>query len=138
MVRVTLVCILCLALALLGVTGVHAHVPGAASEGARTHVHEDVHTTRAPQLVTLMDADHFTAHQHHGDVDIELTAKAFGTPLLLKLFAAIVFVFGVAELLNRTPSFLTRRDPPRRPPKNRLRLYFLPPSHAPPFTAFAR
>lgn len=138
--RSILVCTLCLALALLGVAGLHAHVPRAAAENAQSHVHagEPTHTKVGAYLITVVDANHFDAHEHDGDVDIDPTAKAFGTLSLVKLFAAVAFLCGVVELLSRAPSLFRRLEPPLRPPKHRLHLYFLPPSHAPPATAPVR
>ena len=144
MVRAALISVLCLALALMGVSGVHAHLlsvdmqlPHAHDEALpqQHHMHADV----SAEVVTLVNDGHFHEHDEHGDIDFDVAVKAFGKVQWLKALAAVLVCFiGFFALLGRLPGQFLRLERMYRPPKNRLRLFFLPPSHAPPVTAFSR
>ncbi len=148
---------ICLSLALIGVSGVHAHLPGPASAedpsathlqhshgGHLTHSHHESSDHHAQsdahgaKFLALVDASHFQSHEHGGDIDIDPLVKAFGTLLLFCLFAAAATSCSLILLLGPPPSQLLRVAPPLRPPKIRLSFHLLPPSHAPPFTALSR
>jgi len=131
--RTVLIAVFCLALAFLGASGLHAHLP-ASSPSAHVAVEHGLDHDHA-QLVTLFAADHFHAHEEHGERDIDPMTKAFGKLSLLKAFTGPVFVLAIVGLLSRAPERVVRFPPPLRPPRNRLRLSLLPPSHAPPHTA---
>jgi hypothetical protein len=131
---------LCVALAFLGMSGVHAHLPGA-SESGGPHVHTEggnVDAGEHARVMSILDAEHVHAHDDHGDIDIDSITKAFGKTTLLKLFSAAIFAFVVLDLLNRLPSQRMAFCRLLRPPKNRRRFSLLPQSHAPPSTALLR
>lgn len=131
MARTSLIWFLCIALVFLGVSGLHGHL---SEPGAAEHIHAADHADDHPygHVVTVFDADHFQAHERHGDIDIDPLAKAFGKGPLLQMFAVLLFVCCVLWLIN-TPLAVSRAAlPPLRPPKVRYRPHLLPPSQAPP------
>ena len=128
--RNILIIVLCLAVASLGISGLHGHLAGAAGP----HSSHDKHGFH---LVTVADQEHSPAHGHDGDVDIDPVTKAFGKLPLIKAFVAIVVAYLIVGLLASAP-VRRLRAARLRAPKARHRPYFLPPSHAPPSTAFSR
>jgi hypothetical protein len=139
MARTCLIWSLCIALVLLGASGLHGHVAQlgvhATSPHAHTHEHEDSAPAPYAQVITVFDAEHFHGHEHHGDIDIDPVTKAFGKGPVMQMFAALLFVCGILWLLN-APQFVFRTAlPPLRPPRIRFRPHLLPPSQAPPHAA---
>lgn len=134
MLRTFLICALCLAIALIGVSGVHAHLAiedhDAADRGSASH--GEAHAHHGAHVVSVLDADHSSDHDDDGDIDIDPLVKAFGTLLLAALSLAVAILYVIAPLLTGET---TRRVPftrPLRPPRLRPRYFILPPSHAPP------
>ena len=129
MLRRALISTLCLAIAFLGVAGLHVHVPeGGAEHGHESHSSGHVHTT------SILDSDHGDEHRQHGDIDVEPMVKAFGKLSLDQLTPAAILLFVLVALLAATTGTLIARTPLLRPP-SRLLPFFLPPPHAPPATA---
>jgi len=129
MIRALLISLLCSTLALMGVTGVHAHVsapevPGA--HEAHAHHHHDAH------IISLVDSDHDSDHEDDGDIDVEPLIKAFGKSTLVAVVAIVCVLAGIVIAPGRMGSLRIPVPPPLRPPKPPLRFYLLPPSHAPP------
>jgi hypothetical protein len=128
--RHILIIVLCFAVALLGISGLHGHLAGP---------HESpTHEKHGFQLVTVADQEHAPDHSHDGDVDIDPLVKAFGKLPVIKSFIAIVVAYLIVGLLTSAPARRLLRATRRRPPRARHSPYFLPPSHAPPRTAFTR
>jgi hypothetical protein len=123
--RNILIVVLCLALASLGISGLHGHLAG----GAGSH---------GFHLVTGVDGEHSTDPAHDGDIDVDPVAKAFGKLPLIKAFVAIVVAYGVVGLSASAPARRQLRAARLRTPKVRYSPYCLPPSHAPPCTASLR
>jgi len=126
---------LCLAVALFGVCGTHAHMPGAGHEHEHEHAagSEHPHAHDGAYTITVLDADHLGDHDDDGDIDIDPVTKAFGKLSLNVFFLAIAVICAVVALLSRSErSVRLPFDPPLRPPKGRRRSYLLPPSQAPP------
>jgi len=127
MTRRLLVPLLCFSLALMGVTGMHAHMPAPetpTSHGA--HVHEGAY------VVSILDTDHQSDHDEDGDIDIEPLVKAFGTTTLLASIAIVATLIVFFVVTGEGGSYRIPVAPPLRPPKSRPRFFLLPPSHAPP------
>jgi hypothetical protein len=129
--RTSLLLTLCFTLALLGVCGTHAHMPGV--DHAQTSSVEHAHAHETAYTVSVTDADHFADHDDDGDIDIDPLAKAFGKVSLDIFFFAIAILCGLVALA-RPDGYSLRLPlaPPLRPPKRRRRAYLLPPSQAPP------
>ena len=127
MPRAFLVPLLCFALVLMGVTGVHAHLPApevAIAHGA--HAHGGAH------IVSIIDTDHDADHDDDGDIDIEPLVKAFGKTALVASIAIVLTLIAIVVVSGRLGCLLLPVSPPLRPPRTRLRFFLLPPSHAPP------
>lgn len=127
MVRTCLISFLCFNLLLMGVTGVHAHVPA-----PQTPVPNAAHVHHGAYVVSIIDTDHEADHEEDGDVDIEPLTKAFGKSTLGAAAALVAILVGIVIALARVPSLRVPVSPPLRPPKPRRRFFLLPPSHAPP------
>ena len=127
MTRVFVIPLLCFTLALMGVTGVHAHLP--APEVATAH---GAHVHAGAYVVSIIDNDHDADHDRDGDIDIEPLVKAFGTTTPAASIAVVSMLIAIFVVAGRLGSFLLLVAPPLRPPKSRLRFFLLPPSHAPP------
>jgi hypothetical protein len=128
--RSTLVVALCLMLVAVWGSGVHVHLSHEHVSGVG-HAEHDVHITEVSE-----DApDHFAAHLHHGDIDLDGTAKAIAKAPTLKLPVASAVLLLIADLLPLPALAMQSRQPPLRPPAWHRRPYLLPPSHAPPFAA---
>jgi hypothetical protein len=139
MLRNALIITICLAVAILGVSGMHVHVPGPMASGP-AHVHkagmahgvDDGHV----YAVTAMQGDHDAEHGQHGDLDIEPLAKAFTKLSLSQVLPAVALIgFLVTLLVRVATSVPVLRRPERRLPRRHLVLHFLPLSHAPPTIA---
>ncbi|MEJ1963745.1 MAG: hypothetical protein WDO56_20170 [Gammaproteobacteria bacterium] len=126
------VCLLCLAVALIAVTGVHAHLPGDHPGAEIADPHAEGHHRHGAYVVSVIDADHLNDHDDDGDVDIDPLAKAFGTLSLSAPVAIIAMWVGIVLLAAHVLAVLVVFAPPLRPPRDRSRFYILPPSHAPP------
>jgi hypothetical protein len=113
-----LIGVLCLAVAMLGIAGVHAHLGGHDQHGAH--------------LIAFVAADHAADH-HDGDLDIDPLVKAFRAVSLTAAFIAIA-VFCCFVELNALGGFVRWLPAMRllRPPCLGLRSHLLPPAHAPP------
>lgn len=137
MFRAVLIWTACLALALLGIAGTHAHRSNEQNHAAMTHADfmSGAHSHAVVALFASIDGEHLHAHQDHGDVDVDPPAKAFGKLPLLKSFVAILVAFGALSLLAPLQAKLAPVLPPLRPPKSPSRPYLFPPSQAPPRTA---
>jgi len=124
-----LVTALCLILVAVWGSGVHVHLSHEHAAGFG-HDDDDVHFTSMSE-----GAEHIAAHLHHGDIDLDGSAKAIAKSPTLKLPLAVFVFLLIAYLL--TPMALPSRcqQPPLRPPAWRRRPYLIPPSHAPPFAA---
>jgi hypothetical protein len=133
-VRNILIVVLCFAIASLGISGLHGHLAGVAGSHAS---HSPSHQ-HGFHLVTVADGEHSAGHDHDGDVDVDPVAKAFFKVPLIKAFVAIVVAYLIVGLLASAPARRQLRAARLRPPKVRYSPYFLPPSHAPPCTAFSR
>src|SRR5688572_23557471 len=94
MLRQALIVTLCLAVAILGVSGLHVHVPGPMASGP-AHVHEaevghDHHVDDShAYAVSALQGDHDAAHGEHGDIDVEPMVKAFSKLSLNQLIPAV-------------------------------------------------
>jgi hypothetical protein len=129
--RKILITLLCLALASIGISGLHGHLAGVAGP----HEHGPTHEKHGVHLVTVVDNEHSPDHAHDGDVDIDPVAKAFGKVSAIKVWVAIAVAYVIVGLLTHAPALRRLRATPLRPPKVRHSPYFLPPSHAPPCAA---
>jgi hypothetical protein len=129
MSRALLISLLCFTLALMGVTGVHAHVPASPglSGGSDAHAHH-----HGAYVISVVDTDHDSDHDEDGDIDIEPLIKAFGKSTLAAVIAIVATLIGIVVALGRLAELCVPVTPPLRPPKPRLRFFLLPPSHAPP------
>jgi hypothetical protein len=128
--RTLLACALCFAIALLGVSGVHAHL--AVADHAAPHA-EESHLHHGAYVVSVIDADHVSDHDDDGDIDIDPVVKAFGKLLILPLLVAVALCYVIAVLARGDSG--GQRLPiecPLRPPRQRSRFFLLPPAHAPP------
>jgi hypothetical protein len=157
MLRKALIITLCLAVAILGVSGMHVHVPGPLASG-QAHVHEadignaiDQHVHDGVGVdvnhhaddghayaISALHGDHDADHGEHGDIDIEPIAKAFSKLSLNQLIPAVALIGFLIVLLSRTTAMRVARRPSDQPPRRRFLPYFLPPSHAPPAAALLR
>lgn len=129
--RSFLVLLVCGSVALMGVLGIHAHLPG---DHAHTHGVVAEHEHAAPYAVAVLDADHAADHGEDGDIDIDPVVKAFGKLLLLATLVVALFSILCDFLTLATRGIVLRwpSAPPLRPPKDRTRFYILPPALAPP------
>jgi hypothetical protein len=135
MFRAVLVSALCVVIASLGVAGLHVHVPDGHHADHADHAHDG----GSAHLTTLLHHDHAADHDEEGDVDIEPMSKAFGKPSLsTPALAAVLTLLFVLALYRGLTLFLRVESAPLRPPRPQLSPHFLPPSHAPPASAFAR
>lgn len=73
-----------------------------------------------------------------GDVDFEPVSKAVGKVPSILFFISVAFAAGVFLFLDAALPRGIRPLVRLKPPRKRLRFLLLPPSHAPPVTAFAR
>lgn len=131
--RAILIVVLCLAIALAGVTGVHAHLANG-NASAHSHVSSDTDGERtSARLIAFIDSEHLRAHEINGEIDIEPATKAFGKFLQISIFLALTFAVLIGRSFAHEAAAISRCcSVPRRPPRNRLRLGLLPPSNAPP------
>jgi hypothetical protein len=129
--RKILITLLCLAIASLGISGLHGHLAGVAG----SHEHTAPHEKHGFHLVTVIDGEHSPDHSHDGDVDVDPVTKAFGKVSWIKAFIAIAVAYAFVGLLLLAPARRQLRPTPPRPPKVRHSPYFLPPSQAPPCAA---
>ena len=128
--RPLLISIVCLILAIVRTSGVHAHL-------SMDHAHDatsSAHDTLVHTVVYEHDAGHLDSHLEHGDVDVDVAAKGFSKFSSLSLPVALV-AFVVLLFLTTFSTSLQRSPPPSRPPKWRRRAYLTPPSQAPPALA---
>jgi len=133
MLRRALIIVLCLAIAALGVSGAHVHVPDAAHEqdhGAEVHGHAFE--------TAVLDHDHDADHADHGAIDVDPVHKAFGKAPLILAAIVLTVLYVLAEQLSGSAGTLVLQQRPTRPPKRRFRFVLLPPSHAPPCAALPR
>jgi hypothetical protein len=125
---------LCLAVALLGISGVHTHLDV-------SHHHESpasaAHQHHAPYTVSVIDADHHTDHAQHGDLDLDPVVKALIKASLTVMAPLAVLLYVLLLVADGVSSKLVLRPRTLRPPKRKPSLYFLPPSHAPPIAALS-
>lgn len=137
-VRRVIVLLVCLAIAWLGVSGLHGH---RAVDGGAVHPSDHVeaaghsHDSAVPQFVSSLDTHHLHQHTDHKQVDIDPPTKAFAKLSLLKVFFAVLVAFGIFLLAIPTHFALRAFMPRPRPPKPGWGAYILPPSHAPPAVA---
>lgn len=113
-----LIGVLCLAVAMLGIAGTHAHLGG--------HGHHGAH------VVAFVAADHAVDHAG-GGLDIDPLVKAFGSFPLTAAFIAIAVFCCFVELY--VLGGFVRWLPEMRllqPPRIGLRCHVRPPSHGPP------
>jgi hypothetical protein len=138
MLRKALIVTLCLAVAILGVSGMHVHVPGPLASG-HLHVPEaDQHEDHV-FAVSAMQGDHDAEHGEHGDIDIEPLAKAFTKLSVNQLIPALALICAVIALLVHSAIALPLRPRQlRRSPRRYFLPHFLPPSHAPPAATSSR
>ena len=127
MIRSILLSWMCFTLALMGVTGVHAHLP--APEAVIAH---GAHAHEGAYVVSIVDTHHESDHDEDGDIDIEPLVKAFGKTTLAASIAIVSTLIAISIVSSRLGSLRLPVAPPLRPPKTRLRFFLLPPSHAPP------
>lgn len=125
--------VLCLCLALVGVSGMHFHVPG--ELGEPSHERLNHHADTLMPAAAMWALDHEEGHAHRGDRDVKYALSVLGsdsgTKIMLVL-AGLFFVFAVElPTIVRTRIFVGRRL--ERPPKVRHTYAPGPPSHAPPF-----
>jgi hypothetical protein len=128
--RAYIVGILCLALLLVRVSGVHEHLAFDHRHGMAVEIHHTAESVIADEH----DANHSIAHFQHGDVDADSASKAFGKLTPLKFFPVLATLI-VLLVLCANATRVVRCWPPSHVPKWRSRFYLLPPSHAPPATA---
>lgn len=146
MLRNALIITICLAVAILGISGMHVHVPGPMASG-QAHVHkagmsygvgkgvDDGHVL----AVSAMQGDDDAEHGEHGDLDIEPMAKAFTKLSLSQIVPAVALICFLVTLLVRVATRVPAlRRPRRRPLRRHLVLHFLPLSHAPPAATSSR
>jgi hypothetical protein len=128
--RALLVCLFCLILTIVRISGIHAHFSSDHEHDSGLHEIE----TSVGFVANDYDPNHLSAHDEHGDVDVDVVAKSAGK--LPGLIVAVAFV-SLFVLLFLPTSFASAQPapPPARPPKWRRRSYLTPPSHAPPVTA---
>jgi len=146
MLRNALIITICLAVAILGVSGMHVHVPGPMASGP-AHVHKAGTAHEVAQgvddghvyAVNAMQGDDDAEHGEHGDLDIEPMAKAFTKLSLSQVVPAVALICFLVTLLVRAATRVpVLRRPRRRPPTRHLVLHFLPLSHAPPAATSSR
>jgi hypothetical protein len=132
--RALLVSVVCLAVALFGVFGVHAHMPGTHHDLGGSASLAGSHAEHAgAYVVAVVDSDHSLDHDDDGDTDIDPVVKAFSKSLALA--AAVIASptqWGFLALSDRLIVLRIGIVPPLRPPKERSRFSLHPPSHAPP------
>jgi hypothetical protein len=139
MLRTILITTICLALAGMNVAGTHLHFVGDDHSGHSRGVHAD---SDDAHLISVLDEHHDAEHhgEHEGGVgvDLDAVAKAFGKLPVAPLVVAAILFYILIALFRPMPGFRLRRAAPFRPPRRRSSVCFLPPSHAPPATAFTR
>ncbi|MCH9829672.1 MAG: hypothetical protein K0U79_18240 [Gammaproteobacteria bacterium] len=124
--------LLCCALALVRVLGVHVHLAHDADDHAAAAysvgVHADDHDVGVSQIVSEF-SDHVDAHLIQGEIDAESPDETTGKLPSLDLLALLVFC-AIALLISARRGTASRAayDPP--PPWQRS--YILPLSQAPP------
>jgi hypothetical protein len=136
MQRISIIGLLCLSVAFFGIAGIHGHWHEPHSTAGEVHEHSGGHS--AVELVSLLHADHFEDHGAGGEIDVQPVTKAFGKVSVIKLLATLAFIVSVIQLLSRTLVVVVRRWQRTRTPESPHPFALLPPSHAPPVTAFAR
>lgn len=132
MLRKAFLVFLCVTLAFIGASGLHDHI-----------VLPDHHATTGidaghpPAETHFFDAGYHDLEEHEGHVDVDPVSKAFGklSSGSLLAIASLLFVFrSLSRIL-----ILVRRRAPAHVCATRAALFkLLPPSTAPPATAFAR
>lgn len=127
MSRALLISLLCSTLVLMGVTGVHAHVPAPVMPTSHSlHEHHGAYVT------SILDTDHESDHEEDGDFDIEPSVKAFGKTTLTASIAIVSTLVLILVTTGEIGSLRIPVSPPLRPPESASRFFLLPPSHAPP------
>lgn len=129
----------CLAIAWLGVSGMHGHRTITDSNPVRAHQHIDDfghgHGGDVQHAVSLLGAHHTHEHVDHGLVDVDPPTKAFAKVSVSIVLIAVLFAFGIFLFAAATPFSVRTVLPPPRPPRPGRRALLLPPSHAPPTPA---
>lgn len=102
----------------------HVHVAGATDHEGHLHSSVDLAVELAPS--------HLQAHVAEGEFDVQPETSSPGKTPAVKLFGALLApAFAVLAFLPGQ----SIAWPPLRPPRPRLNVRFLPPSHAPPLAA---
>lgn len=115
--RAALVGLLCLAFFAPQSFGLHWH-------GSSGH-----HTHGSTELVYEHSPSHLQSHITDGEFDVQAETLTAGKAPAAKLYLALFALAFLALALLPGPRVAW---PPLRPPRSRLGVRFLPPSHAPP------
>jgi len=132
--RHLLVYLICIAMSVMGMSGVHGHFTTDV-DGLQAPAHDD--HWQQDTLVRLLShhsSDHAERHTS-GDVDVDLVTKWLGKPVTLVALALLSIFVGAAFLSGMVSRRLRISLTSPRPPKSRSSPFLEPPSHAPPVAA---
>ena len=135
MFRPFVIALICLALASVNLAGVHLHFVSDSHAGSAQHSPGDEPDSR---VISVLDEDHDAGHDRAGNVDVDLVTNVFGKHWPSALAAAGIFLYLLIAFFRPQLGIRLPRGKPFRPPRRRASFYLLPPSQAPPTTAFAR
>ena len=128
-----LIKLLCVTLAFVGIAGSHEHIAITGEHGAGHHENGG----HVVEVFSAFDEHHGESHAG-GDIDLEPAAKAPGKSPVGKASLAIAFIIAAISLSGLSSPGFTRRRALSGSPRPRTLFSLLPPSQAPPATAFSR